>query len=122
MREDVKEANVVLAKCRRSHKIYGIRVEKREDNIWYCTWAFPITETGASNEGYGDTKISGRVDFDPEYPGCPYCGNYEWVSCGKCGKLTCCGDDDEKFFTCAWCGNSGKLTIGETFDLHGGVY
>ena len=45
MREDVREANVVLAKCRKSHRMYGIRIERRMNNVWYCTWAFPISET-----------------------------------------------------------------------------
>ena len=121
MREDVREANVVLAKCRKSHRMYGIRIERRTDNVWYCTWAFPITETGASNEGYSSTMISGRVETDPEYPGCPYCGGRGWVSCGNCGKLTCWGND-ENYFTCTWCGSSGEVTAAETFDLQGGGY
>lgn len=121
MREDVREANVVLAKCRNSHRTFGIRIERRLDNVWYCTWAFPISEIGASNEGYGSAMISGRVDLDPEYPGCPYCGSRGWVSCGNCGKLTCWGNE-ERFFSCAWCGNSGEVTAAESFDLKGGGY
>ena len=121
MREDVREANVVLAKCRKSHRMYGIRIERRMNNVWYCTWAFPISETSASNEGYGSTMISGRVETAPEYPGCPYCGARGWVNCGNCGKLTCWGND-EKYFTCTWCGNSGEVTAAETFDLQGGGY
>ena len=121
MRENVSEASVVLAKCRKSHCSFGIRIEHRTDNVWYCTWAFPITEAGASNEGYGSTMISGRVDNDSEYPGCPYCSGCGWVSCSVCGKLTCWADD-EKYITCTWCGNSGEITEAETFDLTGGGY
>lgn len=33
MREDVREASVVLAKCRKSHRTYGIRIE--EEQIMY---------------------------------------------------------------------------------------
>lgn len=121
MREDVTEANVVLAKCRRSHQTYGIRIEKRRDGAWYCTWAFPITEARAISEGYDSIMISGRVNNDPEYPGCPYCGGRGWVSCGSCRKLTC-WSDEEKYFTCTWCGNSGVVTAAETFDLRGGGF
>jgi len=121
MKENVREATVVLAKCGKTHRTYGIRIERRTDNVWYCTWAFPITETGASNEGYGSTMISGRVDTDPEYPGCPYCGSMGWVSCGGCKKLTCWGSDD-RYFTCEWCGNSGEVREADTFDLQGGGY
>lgn len=120
MRKDVREANVVLAKCRKSYQTYGIRIEYRTDDIWHCTWAFPITETGASNEGYGDTMISGRVEADSEFPGCPYCGGRGWVSCANCGKLTCW--DDENLFTCAWCKSSGKVVSAETFELKGGGF
>lgn len=120
MRNEVLEANVVAAKCRNARKMYGIRIEKRTDKTWYCTWAFPISEKGASNEGYGTTMISGRVDLDTEYPGCPYCGSTGWVSCGKCGKLTCWGDETK--FKCTWCGNTGTVTASDTFDLTGGGY
>lgn len=121
MRNDVVEANVVLARCRKSHQTYGIRIERRTNNVWYCTWAFPITETGASNEGYGNVMISGRVDTDDEYPGCPYCGGHGWVSCGNCKKLTC-WSSEEKYFTCTWCGSSGEVTEAEDFDLSGSGY
>lgn len=58
MREDVREANVVMAKCKLSKSPFGIRIEKRTNNVWYC----------------------------------------------------------------AWCGQSGKLQVAETFDLSGGGY
>lgn len=121
MSDIIREANVVMSKCRKSHRTYGIRIERRNNNIWYCTWAFPLSEKGASNEGYGNTMISGVVDTDPEYPGCPYCGGPGWVSCGKCGKLTCWGNEETNF-KCAWCGNSGEVVASEKFDLRGGGY
>ncbi len=121
MRNDVKEANAVFAKCRKSRKMYGIRIERRTDNIWHCAWAFPIPEKGASIEGYDNVMISGRVDVDAEYPGCPYCGAMGWVSCNKCKKLTC-WLDSESTFTCTWCGASGTVTAAKEFDLKGGGY
>ena len=71
MRADVREANVVMAKCKSAKRPFGIRIEKRTNNVWYCTWAFKLSEQAGSNEGYGSAMISGRVDVDPEYPGCP---------------------------------------------------
>ena len=121
MREDVREASVVMCKCKNSHKPYGIRIERRSNNTWYLTWAFKLSERAGSNEGYGNTMISGRVDVDPEYPGCPYFGGGGWVSCGNCGKLTCY-DGVGNRFTCAWCGSSGELQMAESFDLRGGGY
>lgn len=121
MRDDVREASVVMAKCKLSYKSYGIRVERRANDVWYCTWAFQLTEKAGNNEGYGNNMISGRVEVDMEYPGCPYCGGKGWVSCGRCGKLTCYNGEGN-CFTCAWCKNSGELQTAEMFELSGGGY
>ena len=40
-----KEASVILAKCAQD-KLYGIRIEKR-DNDWVRTWAFKLKEETA---------------------------------------------------------------------------
>ena len=121
MKKDVREANVVMAKCKSSKRPFGIRIEKRMDNVWYYTWAFKLSEQAGNTEGYENVMISGRVDMDTEYPGCPYCGGIGWISCGNCGKLTCY-NGESNHFTCAWCGNSGEVQFGETFDLSGGGY
>ncbi len=121
VRENVKEASVVMAKCRMSHRSYGIRIERRMNQVWYCTWAFQLTEKAGNSEGYGNTMISGKVETDAEYPGCPYCGGMGWVSCGRCGKLTCY-NGEERHFTCAWCKSSGELQAAETFELNGSGY
>ena len=46
-----KEASVILAKCAQD-KLYGIRIEKR-DNDWVRTWAFKLKEETAEKEGFG---------------------------------------------------------------------
>lgn len=118
------EATVVLSKCSKTKKVYGIRMEHKKDRVWHCTWAFPVSQAIAKEEGYGTTKISGHVQLDPEYPGCPYCNATGWVSCGACGKLTC-WNGRTRHFTCAWCGNTGELSSGggsSRFDLTGGEF
>jgi len=120
MRDDIREANVVMAKCKHSNSPYGIRIERR-GSVWYCTWAFKISEKKASNEGYTNNRISGEVDFDEEYPGCPYCGRNKWVICGHCGRLNCWGEQDREF-TCAWCGVSSEVKITNRFELQGGGF
>ncbi len=70
----MREASVVMAKCRHTKGLFGIRIERRTDDVWYCTWAFKLSEKKAANEGYMNNKISGKISFDEEYPGCPYCG------------------------------------------------
>ena len=120
MKNGVLEANVVMAKCGKSGLSFGIRIEKRTNNKWYCTWAFPLSDKSASNEGYSNKPVSGEIAFDDEYPGCPHCGNSGWVLCG-CGKLTCWSSSDKKF-TCKWCGKTGEVEIADRFDLQGGGY
>lgn len=39
---------------------------------------------------------------------CPVCGNKDIVRCGKCKRITCY--DGKGTFTCAYCGNSGKVS------------
>ena len=119
MKNNVLEANVVMARCGKTGQAFGIRVEKRTDNNWYCTWAFPMSESAASKEGYS-SKVSGTILFDDEYPGCPHCQNSGWVLCG-CGKLTC-WTATEKTVTCKWCGKQSEVEVKSNFDLQGGGY
>jgi len=117
-------ASVILAKCNVHSGTFGIRVEKRESD-WVRTWAFPIDEAKAKREGFDKNKISGSLQATPDYPGCPYCGTYEFVQCG-CGKISCYheseaeGRVEEKpdrksrnksigaSFRCPWCGRVAK--------------
>lgn len=114
-----REATVVMAKCQRQKRPFGIRTE-RINNVWTCTWTFELSEKAASNEGYDQVNISGQMGLDENYPGCPYCGAGGWFKCGKCGKLTC--HSGESVVTCAWCGNKGECTTSDTFDLSGSGY
>ena len=121
MKNNVKEANVVMARCASTSKSFGIHMERRTDDVWYCTWAFPLSEKSASNEGYTNTVISGRMEFDDEYPGCPHCNSTGWVKCWSCGKLTCWSSKD-KSFSCKWCGVSGEVESADEFELNAGGY
>lgn len=120
MKENIPEATVVMAKCSRSRQSFGIRMERKANRTWYCTWTFRLSDTAASREGYSDTSVSGLVDLDQEYPGCPYCEAMGWFKCGNCGKLTC--NSGETYVTCAWCGQSGEAQAADHFDLSGGGY
>ena len=120
MKSNEREATVVVAKCTHSKQAFGIRMEKKNE-VWHCTWAFKINEKSAKNEGYDTAMVSGRVEMDAEYPGCPYCGTMGWFSCGSCGNLTCYSGETN-VVTCAWCGNQGECQEADTFDLKGGGY
>lgn len=101
-----KIAEVMLCKCQKNGKLFGIRVEKTGPNSWQQTWAFAIKEKTVQNETYSSSQVSGNIDFSEDYPGCPYCGAKGWVIC-DCGKLT--DNEGANWFKCGWCGLEGPL-------------
>jgi len=117
------EATVVLAKCSKTKKCFGIRVEKR-GNSWDRTWAFPIDESAAKNEGFYANKVS-LSRTDSEYPGCPHCGDGGYARC-SCEKIGCMGEvekkDNKMFYTCPWCGKTGEMEFSDSIDVSGGGY
>ena len=114
-----KEASVILAKCA-SDKLYGIRIEKR-DNDWVRTWAFKIKEEMAEKEGFDKVNFTVSFYTDEEYPGCPYCGAKKCFVCGSCGKVNCYDGSDK--VVCNWCGAGGTATSDdEKMDVSGGGF
>ena len=101
----IPEADVLVAKCRKSGDAFGIRVEKRSGD-WVMTWAFKTKEKEAKNEGYGKTELSGSFQADEEYPGCPYCHATGIFKCGNCGGTSCYYNDT--VVTCHWCGRKAE--------------
>ena len=118
MKRNMPEATVALCKCGETHKIYGVRFEKIADRHWKYTWAFPMKEASAQREGYDATMITGAIEPDEEYPGCPYCGAKYFVIC-SCGKLNC-NIVSGNVFTCNWCGMSGMITNYDGGGFQGG--
>jgi hypothetical protein len=117
-------AKVIMAKCSSANKAFGIRIEQR-DKDWARTWAFPIDEPKAKREGFDANTVSGSMNADDEYPGCPHCGDTGFVKCG-CKKIGCGGGvrnhGDYADYTCPWCGGQGKIQIADRFDVSGGGY
>lgn len=101
------EANVILARCHKSKKLFGIRVQRMSDGDWWRTWSFPLNEQLARNEGYDKQTIEGSFRLTEDARGCPYCGNVRLVKC-SCGKLGCEGGAEGQW-TCPWCGITGRL-------------
>lgn len=113
-------AQVLLARCKKSKQLYGIRIQQESGNKWAMTWAFPIDETRAKHEGFDRTKIDADCYPTPEYPGCPNCGSRNYFYC-ECGKLTCY--KDETTIKCAWCGGVfDDLVDAGTIELSAGDY
>lgn len=112
------EANVILGKCY-NKGVYGMRVQ-HIDNDWIRTWAFPIQENNASEEGFDQVTITGSFDTVEGYPGCPYCEHTGFIVCGKCKKISCY--HGEEMSVCQWCGNSSRVSTFSSLDLSGGGY
>jgi hypothetical protein len=66
---------VLLSKCSKHGKTFGIRVEKR-GNDWIRTWIFPISDDAARREGFDKTNITASFNVTKEFPWCPYCGTH----------------------------------------------
>ena len=96
------EANVIMCRCDKCSKVYGIRVERMPDGDWWRTWAFKISEKSAHREGFDRNVIRGNMFETADYPGCPYCGTHEFVQCGYCGRLNCWNHEPALY--CSWCG------------------
>ena len=95
------EAKVLLAKCRKNGRMFGIRAEKRK-NDWIRTWTYKVDESRANSGDFSQASITGTFDKTEDYPGCPYCNKMEFFTCPNCGKLTCIVWD-EKTGICRWC-------------------
>ncbi len=113
------EANILLMKCPKTKKTYGVRIEKKSDGDWYRTWAFPIKERQAKSEGFDKTQVAGNLYPTEEYPGCPHCGSMNFVQCGKCKKISCWNGEEN--LHCDWCGTemTNIVTATEKFNVSG---
>jgi len=115
---NMKEATVITVKCARTSKLYGMRMEKK-DTKWVATWAFRLSEVTAKSEKYDKEKVSGELDMDDNYPGCPYCGSYGLIQCGSCGKLFD-WDGKSQNISCVHCNTKINLeNSGSDFSIEG---
>lgn len=112
---------IILAKCERTHKFFGIRAEPTSSG-WNFTWAFPISESAGKTEKFDRNEVSGTINIAVEYPGCPYCGVPGFYHCNRCGKVVC-WDPNVTLTTCPWCGSQAEVKIATKFkSIKGGDY
>jgi len=118
-------AKVVLCKCPKNKRVYGMRIEQ-QGNDWVRTWAFKVDEERAKHEGFDTESTRGTMRPTPDYPGCPYCGGMGLAQC-SCGKVFCWSGgggtethSEMKRATCPWCGQSGEYFVTEKINLQGG--
>ena len=117
-------AKVIMSRCSKNKKSFGIRIEERGRD-WVRTWAFPIDERKATREGFAANTVTGSMNADDAFPGCPHCGSVGFVQCG-CGKISCDGGvinrGNYADFTCPWCNEKISLQAANSFDVAGGGY
>jgi len=101
------EAAVLTATCSRTHRPFGIRVQRTAPREWSMTWSFRIEPGVAGREGYADAQtLSGRFVWGSDYPGCPHCQTRSLYQC-SCKRLAC--HDGEVSQTCPVCGTQVQL-------------
>ena len=107
--DNIINARIIICKCSSCKKVFGMRTEETGYRQWMVNWAFPISDKRVKSEKYDLNRIEGSFSLASEYPGCPYCGNRSFFSCGKCGKLTC-WDSNTVEVTCSYCGVIDKIS------------
>ena len=103
---------------------FSVRLKNRPPLIcrvshYKFVWAFKIDKDKAHREGYDEHSVTGSVEIDSEYPGCPYCGSKQFYICG-CGKIICY--HGERVVTCPSCGQRGEITTVSEINIKGGGY
>lgn len=122
MRSLTEEAFVTMGVCSQSKQPFGITVDRADTRHkeYVFVWAFKINAEQAHREGYDTKTVHGSVVIDNEYPGCPYCKEKRFYTCGRCNSIVCWHGERE--VTCPKCGASGVLEEAATIDLKGGAY
>ena len=112
------KAFVVMACCQKAKKDFGITIDKKSPVLHRMIWAFKLDREKARREGYDSKTISGGLEADKNYPGCPYCGKKQIVFC-SCGSIVCW--DGESLFHCPVCGVKGEVGYVESVNIKGGA-
>lgn len=94
-------------KCSKTHNAFYARFDYAADHVWALTYGVKNLPNGGYLSNRSQQQDISNMRIGPQYK-CPYCGNVYFVKCGACGKYTCY--DDGGHFTCAYCGNSGKVS------------
>lgn len=108
------EAVFLSINCIDTHSRFYARYDFSYDEMWVLSYG--VKEIPQDTLGNCNSVESAKIDLlksriGPQYK-CPFCGNKEFVRCGKCAKLTCYSGMG--MFKCDYCGNTGNVdgTIG----------
>lgn len=113
-------AQVLLARCKKSKQLYGITIEQVSGNAWEMKYSYFIDEVRAKSEGFDKSIITADCYAADIYPGCPNCGSTGYVKCSYCGKLTCW--ENEGSLRCSWCGKQmNNIAYRGAMDISAGM-
>lgn len=128
-----REINVVIY-CANSNNRYHAYFEEKQPEKWYGSrtekmtppsffermsmkskakkskTSSPFAKLGGEsmlNKSSNQTNVRGAFFIGSHQ--CPFCGNNNFVKCHVCHEWTC-NPNGATQFTCAVCGNSGKIT------------
>lgn len=116
-----KDAFVVMAQCETTKESFGVTFNPISQNLFRMMWAFKIKKNVAKKDKYDIKSVSGKIDVDTNFNGCPYCGSQIFYFCGSCGKMVCC-DEYSEIVTCPNCGNASRLQVSDNFNIKGGGF
>lgn len=112
-----ESAFAIMGMCEKERKPFGISVDKRGSVYAFC-WAFKMNAQQCAREGFDKTHVRGKIIYDEDFNGCPYCGSKGFYIYNRCGKVVCY--DGKEIVTCLACGTSSGVEPEETCDLRGG--
>lgn len=110
---EVKAEERIPARCSVTRESYDILLGHESGKLTMlrgernCTDDTSTNSRNGRNAAFKKIDLSNGLHVGRTYH-CPVCGNKDIVRCGKCRRITCY--DGKGHFTCAYCGNSGKVS------------
>ena len=112
-------AFAIMAYCPEARKPYGVSVDPLTHGRYKFVWAFKMGAEQGKREGYDSTNVTGTIELDSEFPGCPYCKSKQFLFC-SCGAVMCW--HGQRVVTCPKCGQTGEVSSAESVNLKGGGF
>ena len=111
--EEAKVEERIPAKCSVTKESFNILLGHEGEKLTMFRGERSYTEDMSNHTGRGTKAGFKKIDLSNGLHigrtyHCPVCGNKDIVRCGKCRRITCY--DGKGHFTCAYCGNSGKVS------------
>lgn len=111
--EEIKGTERIPARCSVTKEAYDIILGQESGKLTMLrgersySGDLTVNSGGDTKAGFKKIDLTNGLHVGRTYH-CPVCGNKDIVRCGKCRRITCY--DGKGHFTCAYCGNSGKVS------------